>query len=174
MGLEEVKKEILDNARKEAKLIHSEADKEIKEIDALTQKRIEEVKASYDEEARLAIEQYKTMIVAETASLINKERLAMEKEIIDEVFNLALENLSSSKNREKHLKKMVTLTKQGYSKIYCSEKDMKLVKGAVKHPISGGIVLEDSLGEQRLDLSYDTILKEMRQESLAEVAKILF
>ena len=55
MGLEEVKKEILDNARKEAKLIHSEADKEIKEIDALTEKRIEEIKNSYDEEAKNSV-----------------------------------------------------------------------------------------------------------------------
>jgi V/A-type H+-transporting ATPase subunit E len=174
MGLEEVKREILDNAKREAKVILSEADAEKKEIMVSAEKRADELRSMLDEEAKLTIEQYKVMVSAETASSVNKERLALEKEIIDEVSSIALEELEGSKNREKHLKKMQTFLKQGYSKVYCNENDLKMVKGAVKFPISGGLVLEDSAGEIRLDLSYDTLLKEIKQESLSEVAKILF
>ncbi|MCM2325750.1 MAG: hypothetical protein NDI94_04750 [Candidatus Woesearchaeota archaeon] len=174
MGLDEVKKEILDNAKKEAKSILAEADVEKKEILASADKRADEIKAMLDEEAKITIEQYKVMVSAETVSAVNKERLALEREIIDEIFYKALEELQDSKNREKHIKKMQTLSKQGYTKTYCSKKDLKLVKGGIEFPVSGGLVFEDSAGEVRLDMSYETLLKGIKQESLAEVAKILF
>ncbi len=175
MSLKEVKKEILNNAEKEANKVLKQAEDERKKILEVVDTRVSEVKSQLDTEVKKSLEQYKVFVTAEASSIVKKQRLNMEKELISEVFTKALDNLSnlSKTERGKHVKKLLNNSKE-YSKVYCSEKDLALVKKAEKAYILGGVVLEDKNSEVRLDLSYETLMNSVKQENLTEVANILF
>ena len=175
MSLNEVKKEILNNAEKEANKILKQGEDERKKVLDVVNTRISEIKSELDTEVNKTLEQYKVFVTAEANSIVKKQRLNMEKELISEVFTKALDNLSnlSKSERSKHVKKLLSQSKE-YSKVYCSEKELSSVKNALKIEVLGGVVLEDKSSEVRLDLSYETLMESVKQENLTEVAKILF
>ena len=175
MGINEVKKEILNNAKKEAKRIIETAEVEKKTVVEASESRVIEIKIQLEGEMKRSIELYENLIMAEANSMVKKQRLNLEKEIINKVFNDAKEELSnlSKSERESHIKKLLK-NSDGYSMVYCAEKDLSITKNAQKIDISGGIVLENKEGEIRLDLSYETLLESVKQKKLSEVANLLF
>ena len=175
MGLEQVKKEILDNARKQADKIISEGEAERDEILKSVDKKIEEVKNQFNRDVVKAVEQYKLMSMAETNSVRKKQKLNLEKDLIKEVFDITKVRLKNStgKKREKLLRKLLAKTRFSYSKVYCAKQDLKVVKKANSTDIIGGVILENKDGNIRLDLSYETLLDSIKQDNLSEIAKIL-
>ncbi len=176
MGLEEVKKEILDNARKQAKKIIDEAEAEKKEILKSANKNISNIKAQFDKDAVSNIQQYKLMSRAEIGSIEKKSKLNLEKELIKEVFDRTKDKLkkSTGKKREELFKALIVNTKFRYSKAYCAKQDAKLLRNSENVDIIGGVILENKEGNIRLDLSYETLLESIKQDYLSEIAKILF
>ncbi len=176
MGLEDVKKEILDNARKHAKKITDEAEKERLDILESVDKNIDEIKNQFDRDSKKAIEQYKLMSMAESGSTIKKQKLNLEKDLIKEVFDetkIRLKN-STGKKREQLLKKLLARTKFDYGKVYCAKQDTKVLSKSENVDIIGGVILENKDGDVRLDLSYETLLESIKQDYLSEIAKIMF
>lgn len=176
MGLEDVKKEILDNARKQAKKITDEAEKERLEILKSVDKNIEEIKDQFNRNAVKAVDQYKLMSMAESSSIVKKQKLNLEKDLIKEVFDETKTELKNSKgtHREKLLKKLLARTKFNYGKVYCAKQDTKILKNSDNVDIIGGVILENKDGNVRLDLSYETLLESIKQDNLSEIAKIIF
>ena len=177
MGINEIKKEILDNAKIQAKLILNEAEKEQKEIESAAQARIDEIAQSKAKEAEFEIESYRTVSMAEAYSISKKRKLSLEAEVFEDVLEKAKYKISnlSSKAREAHLSKLLKDTK-GFTKVYCSKKDMELIKKSKPQQMEllGGVMLENSEGNIRQDLSYESMLASLKQEKLAEISKILF
>ena len=180
MGMEEVKKEILDNARNQAKQQIKEAEKERESIIKSAESRVEAIKERIEKQTDSAIEQYKAMTLAEASSIVKKQRLSLEKELINEVFDAARKELAgiSSKKREDHLNRLLKNAGKhfSFSKLYCSKKDIALLK---KHKpsetdITGGLILEDNSGELRVDLSYETLLSSIKQNDVSSISKALF
>jgi V/A-type H+/Na+-transporting ATPase subunit E len=180
MGIEEVRKEIIEDARNKAKQILKEGEAEKKEIFAAAESNIETAKGTIEKDAASIIAQHKSKQMAEVNSAAKKQRLLLEKELIDEVFGTAAGQLDklSPKQREKHLNKILAFAGKNISglQIHCSEKDAALLK---KHKpqiseIRGGAVIEDTEGSTRLDISYEQLLGEIRQEELDKITKILF
>jgi V/A-type H+/Na+-transporting ATPase subunit E len=177
MGIEEVRKEIMDNARNQAKEILKEGEKEKKGLLASAETRVEQIREKLEKEAEKQIEQYKAMTIAEAASQSKRQKLALEKQLLSEVFEEAKLDLDklSPKKREQHLKKLMS-AEFSYSKIYCSKKDVSIIK---KHKplvkeMLGGVLLENKDGDIRVDLSYETLLGSIKQDKVAEITKILF
>jgi vacuolar-type H+-ATPase subunit E/Vma4 len=177
MGIEEVKKEILDNARKQAKQILKEAEREREGILKSAESRVDVIKEKLDREAENTIAQYRTMVLAEANSQVKKQRLVLERELVNEVFKQSKEELKklNIKKREQHLKKILQ-SKFKFNKVYCSIKDSALLKKykPLQAEIIGGAILENKEGDIRVDVSYETLLKSIKQDNLAEIAKILF
>ena len=178
MGLENVKKEILDNARKQAKKITDEAEKERLEILKSVDNKVDEIKDQFERDSVKAIDQYKLMSMAESSSIVKKQKLNLEKDLIKEVFDETKTELKNSKGkkREQLLKKLLARTGFNYGKIYCAKQDTKVLK---KHKadnvnIIGGVILENKDGNVRLDLGYETLLESIKQDYLSEIAKIMF
>jgi V/A-type H+/Na+-transporting ATPase subunit E len=172
MGLEEVKKEILNNARSQAKQLQKEGEKESQAIMASAEAKVAAIKERADKEADFEIEQYRTVSMAEAASITKKKMLSFG-EVIEQTKD-KLEKLSVA-NRQKHLNTLLKDT-TGYAKVYVSKKDVSAVKKqkASEIDILGGAILENSEGNVRLDMSYETLLGQLKQEKLAEVSKMLF
>lgn len=178
MGLDDVKKEILDNARKEAKKITDEAKSERREILKSVDKNIEEIKDQLNRDSIKNVDQYKLMSMTESSSILKKQKLNLEKELIKEVFEDTKNRLKASKGkkREELLKKLLARTKFNVSKVYCAKQDVKVLKKyeADNADIIGGVILENKDGNVRLDLSYETLLGSIKQDYLSEIAKIMF
>ncbi len=180
MGIEEVKKEIMSSAKAQAKEILKEGEKERQDILSSAETRVTAIKERLEKETEEAVEKYRLLAVAESTSSAKKQRLSMEKEMIDDVLSKAKEALGrlNQRKREQHLKKI--LEKAGkeisYGKVYCSKRDLSSIKKgkAVPADIIGGAILENADGSMRVDLSYETILDNLKQEHVSELAKILF
>ncbi len=178
MGIEEVRKEIIDNAKNQARQILKEAEKEKQGILASAETRVNAIKERLDKEAEKSVEQYKIMMLAEATSIAKKQRLSLERDVINEVFEKSKEDILSisSKKREQHLTKIMAKAGKEFAKIYCSKKDIALMKKyrPSEADILGGLILENKEGDMRLDLSYETLLEKIKQDNVAEIAKILF
>jgi vacuolar-type H+-ATPase subunit E/Vma4 len=180
MGIEEVKKEILDSAKSEAKKKISEAEKEKTEVMSLTEEKIQQLKERIESDGERMIEQYKKISVAESNSKIKREKLTIHKEMVNQVFEVASNLLTElpAKKRHEHIIKLLHKANHTISikKVYCNKKDITAV---VNHKaegvdILGGVIVEDSSGEVRIDLSYESLLEAIKQDSLAEISKLLF
>lgn len=179
MGLDEVKQEILNNAKKQAKKIIEDAEKERDSLINNANEQIKELKNKIDEEIKITIEQYKSMVFTETSAFLKKQKLNLEKNLVDEVFENVKKNLNElqEKKRKEHLLKILDkFSSKEFNKIYCSEKDIKLLEkySPKKENILGGIIFENNAGEVRIDFSYDSLLDEIKKEYISNVSKIVF
>lgn len=181
MGLEQVKSEIIKEAEKKAvKLV---ADSQV-------------VGKSFKKEATEKLKDYEESVIAET----KKEIIAMEKreeasqkleakkmlfeakkELLQEVIEGARKKISSSSAKQKAriISKLLLKAKNEIhvSYIYCNKDDVKLLKGNGKveaGDISGGMIAENKQKTVRIDYSVDTILDQIADKHLQDVAKILF
>jgi len=180
MGIDEVKKEILDNARSESKKLLNEAGKERASLLAAAESRVEVISERLNKEADQIISQHRAMVLAEAASVVKKQRLTMERDAIDEVFENAkveLGRLSPGK-RKAHLEGILKNARKNFnfSKVYCSKKDIATMKKykAAQAEITGGAILEDGSGVVRVDLSYEALLDKIKVKELAGIYKSLF
>jgi len=176
MGLEEVKKEILDKAKEESARIEAEATMQIKSMEddfanEMKEKRMLS-KARIDEEIK-----HLTEIKEAEAKALARDITAEKKmQIINQAIAKAKQKLKE-KNKE-YIPKMIEKAKKEFSfsigKIYCNKEDMHLIKGAIEADIDGGIIIENLDGDVSIDYSYDTLLESIKNRYIQEIAKALF
>ena len=173
--VDKVREEIINNTQDIAEKIIKEAKAEEKNI-------LKQVDDSLKEKKKIinaGIEEYRkknnALLDTEIDSLVKRKKLEIESRIINEVFELSMKRLSnlSESKRKKHIKSIPRLSKE-FPIIYCSEKDKKLVKDSKIIDINGGLVLESKNGMERIDLSYGSILYEIKKENLSEIFNFLF
>jgi len=177
LGIDKIKKDILDNTKNQTKSGLLEAEKEKKAMFDSAHTSVERIKEKLEKEAEFVIEQYRIASIAEVTSSIKKQKLTIEREVISAVFQSAEDKLSKlgSKAREKHLLKLLKGEKE-FNTVYCAKKDIPLIKKYKPESMDmlGGVVLENTEGNVRVDLSYESLLTLVKQERLADITKILF
>lgn len=183
MSLDEVIKEILDQGKREAEAIEKEAEAEAERI-------IDEARA----EGRGIIEKKKKEALDAIKKLENKELSALEikakkdvlstsKQALDRLYGAALVKLDSlpQERRERILNALVAKASRelpgGY--IYSNKKDEGFVKGNARFDFagniecSGGIIVESTDRTVKIDYTFEALLQDVWESSLAEVSKIL-
>ncbi len=178
MGLEEVKKEIIEKAKREADAILKDADKEAKEIVTETKDKIEQYKKDMDvqQEARIAgLEKvYSASANAAAKGII----LEKKKEIIISAFDEAAKIIAKQSKSRKYIEKLLAKAQSEIeiSTVYCNKQDVSGIAGfkAMPENISGGVIAENKEGTIKVDLSYDSILADIKAKNLHEIAEILF
>jgi len=180
MGLEEVKEEIMNNARNGSNKIIGEAKKEADEIMSKARKRINDYKKKLEDDKETLIENLEKMKTAQARSEAKKLVLDKKKEIINTVFEKAKQRLLSLNDGEKkkYIQKLVEKAKNEIDAetVYCNEKDKKFLNGlrCEEADIIGGIIVENKDKTIRIDYSFDTMLSNIKESSLQEIAKRLF
>lgn len=181
MGFEQLKKEIMSRAEKEAEKIikgaHKEAEDEKRklelELDNKEQKAIEDAKST--------IRLMENRELASAKLEAKKKKLVEKKNIIEKTFEKAKDSVNSKLKKserkeiiEKILKKIEAEIKIG--KIYCNKIDAELIdRKEVKHTdIIGGVIAEDKTGNVVVDYSFETLLEQVKENHMAEVTKVLF
>ncbi len=183
MSLEDFVQVILDKGKTEADAIRAQAQAEAEQI--LAEIRAEGDKA-VSEAAQRAEESARRKEVQDLARAdleARKSALTAQKEALDEVYRRALARLSSLKENPEILRKILEANESewtGGGKVFCSPKDEALVKRAVGRAYAGaieaagGVVIESADGSRRVDLRYESILRDVWNNNVRDVAEILW
>ena len=193
MGLEKVKQEILEKARRGAAEVTDAAQAEAKAMMRSAEKQMQNYERLIDEDADRSVEQMKRREVASAELELQKQALAAKNELIENVFSEARKRLArlSENRREAHVKGLLGLARKevDVAVVQCNSKDAKFLEGnsgnsegsnsvklkVVKNDnVSGGIIAETHDRRLRVDYSYETVLEQVKSKVLSDVARLLF
>ncbi len=182
MALEHVKQEIIDHAEYEAKQIIAQAKVQAKsDIEAA-----HEAVATFEEQVYAAQEKEKETLEKQHAAAMKMraKRILFEKrkEILVRTYDALARKVAKLPKtaREKLLTQLFTQAKKECAiyHVYCAKADLlfvrKFVKNAQAVNILGGIIAENKDGTVRVDYSFDSMLRTLKEKNLQEVAGILF
>ncbi len=172
--MDKVRKEIIKNAKAKAKEIISEANKEMKEILKSAEQTIEKRKAELEADEKKTLSFIEKTSEAEAKSEAKKAQLALKRDLLKNAFDKALEKLSDmpKQKKKKHLDLLKKKLGKGFSELYCSKKDVSLIKGKETN-IKGGIIATNKQGDVRVDLSYETLLERVREKNIDKISQML-
>ena len=180
MGLEEVKEDIIRNAKEQERALAEESKKEIARIVKEAENKVEKTKERSNAEIKSTIETIKKQELA-SAELENKKRLLeAKKQLIEKVFaevKKKLESLDRKKN-EIYIKKLLEKSKNEIEiwHIYCNKKDLAFLKDydSEAADIIGGLIAENKEKTVRINYSFESMLESIKENELQNINKILF
>ena len=177
MGLEDVKNEIIEDAKQEKRQLLEEAEEKEKQIISEGESKAEEIRNEAEEE----IEEEKESIKKRTESNANMEakkiRLETKQNQIQETFEEFRERLNDLSDDEKRDFVENAIDNAGFEvgKIQGSESFKHIVNDyEFEEMEEAGIVLISSNGERRVNYRYDKILEDFKQDYRKKVAEKLF
>ena len=182
MGLDAIVEEIRAKGRIEADKIGEEASLEVSKITAEAEVNAARLKTAKEEAVRKEIDRLRQQEVSSANLEVKKAMLNARKEILDEVYEAAKEavkKLPAEKN-QKLLKSIIEKNENNNARIYSRNRDMQAINKLTKLEYAGeidcigGVVIENEDGTEVLDFKYDTILKNVSEQSLKQVSDILF
>ncbi len=181
-GIDNVIKEVLEEAKKEAEEILSSAKKEAEKIISKARKEAEEIEKHALEEASNKCEERKKMEKALAELEARKELMKRKKELIDSVLKEIEQEFYSlsGKEREKVMRALAKKAGKEWSTIKCSEKDMKILKKLFpkakieRVKIAGGFIAENEDKTVLVNMSFEEIFNSLKQELVKTLAETLF
>lgn len=182
MGLDAIVEEIKAKGRAEADKISDETSLEVSKIIADAQAAAARLKTAKEEAVRKEIERMKQQELSSANLEVKKAKLNARKEILDEVYENAKESVKKlpAEKNQKLLKSIIEKNENNNAKIYSKAKDKPVVKKLTTLEYAGdidcigGVVIENADGTEVMDFKYDTILKNVSEQSLKQVSDILF
>jgi V/A-type H+-transporting ATPase subunit E len=182
MGLDAIVEEIRAKGRAEADKISEETEKEVSKIIADAEANAARLKAVKEEAVRNEIDRLRQQELSSANLEVKKAILNARKELLDEVHEDAKESLQKlpAEKNQKLLKSIIERNENSNAKIYSRGKDKAVVKKLTKLEYAGeidcigGVVIENADSTEVLDFKYDTILRNVSEQSLKQVSDILF
>ncbi len=183
MTLERVAQAVLERGKSEAEQIVAQAREEKERM--LSEARAEgeaNIKAG-EAQASQEAERRQVQEVARAELEARKISLAAQKEALDEVYKRVLARLGDLKENDAILKRLLKVNESEWKSgghVYSSKKDERIVKKVVGPAYAGhidsggGIVIESADGTRRIDLRYDSLLSEVWNDAVKEVADVLW
>lgn len=183
MSLETFVQVILDKGKAEAGEIYAqaraEAQRTLDEVRAEGEKSVAEAETR----ARQAAERKRVQDLARAELETRKIVLAAQKGALDEVYQRALSRLGTLKANPQILQALLKANETEWKtggRVYSNARDASFVKGLVGKAYAGnldcegGLVIENADGTRRVDLRYESILRDVWNDSVREVAEILW
>ena len=189
--MEKVSKKILDDAKQKANEIIKEAENKKREIEAKTKEQITRIKK---ETERMVLDQKNReydRITGRARLALRNDMLRLKREIIDELFNKAIDRLVNKKSDEylKIIRELLSRDEiseggeliigekenridEGFIKAINEEMDGSFTLSSERRPIRGGFILRR--GKVEIDASFETLLEAKKERLEMELAKILF
>jgi V/A-type H+-transporting ATPase subunit E len=180
MGLEVVVKDVLTRGEAEANRIRQEGIDEANAIIAGAEKTARQIREEKREQTTEQIERRKNREISSANLEVKRAILNAKKDLLDRVYNEAIEKLATLPESErKEIIKKLLESQTDSTRVFSNENDESLVKrissleygGTI--PCSGGVILENEDGTVLRDLTFDSILKNVRDRSLKQLLQIL-
>lgn len=191
MGLESIVDDIRDKGRRETDAVRSDTSAQVNQILAAAQKRVEEIKLEAGRDVEGQIVKIQEQEISAANLIVKRQVLNAQKELLDEAYQATLTSLSAlpeSFHRDlirKLLLQAAAEIKSG--SVSCNKRDIKVVQDLIAQDrnlagyrmgdaieTEGGIVVQSSEGDVKLDLSYRTFLEGMWESGLKDASDILF
>ena len=191
MGLEAVVNEIREKGRREAEKIRAETRADVEEILMNAQARAAEIKVSVEEEAGRTASHTINQEVSAANLVVKRQVLNAQKKLLDQVYSASLAAVGDLP-AEFHEKALTELLKRAAKEIkkgvvHANERDLPVVEEIISRlktlsgytvgdpvDIPGGIIVESTDGELKIDYSYRTFLDEIWESGLKDASDILF
>ena len=190
MGLEAVIAEIREKARNEAETIVKEAEARKVEVLRTAQQKVEAITTSARDEMEKNVSHIISQEEAAGHLVVKRQILTKEKELMDDVYQKVLENISGMPESF-HKEAITSLLKKAklevpVGKVSCSARDEKVLKEVIKEKefsdysfghiidIDGGIIVESENGLLQVDFSYRTFLNQVWESGLKDASDYLF
>lgn len=182
MGLNEVKKQIVEDAEHQAKLLMQAAQAEGQHaaMDAEKDVQRHEKELRDNAEKMLAAVERRELAAAEFEG--KRALLDKKKELIQHVMEKAMDDLKKLPSEERKTMIGELLGKAQHeievTTVYVNRQDKSLVKEkgvTIKEKnITGGLIAETADGKISVDLSFEALLEQIKDEHLQELSEVLF
>ncbi len=182
MGLDAIVEEIRAKGKAEADRISGETYQEVSKIISDAQSQALKIKTAKEEAVKKEIERLRQQEMASAHLEVKRAMLNARKELLDEVYENAkdaIHKLPNEKN-QKIVASIIGKNENNNAKIYSHKKDTAIIKKLTKLAYAGeidgigGVIIENEDGTEYLDFRFDTILKNVSEQSLKQVSDILF
>ena len=180
MGIEEVKNQLIKEAEEKAQALLKEAELEVGKALSEVTTQLKQHREELSSKNLKLVESMKKKELAQAEFEGKKSLLDKKKEMIEQVLDVARNKLSSMSGGEKK-KLNEKLLKEASSEIkvktiYTAKGDSFKKKGikSVEADIVGGVIAETEDGKVSVDLSFETLLDQIREEHLQEISEVLF
>jgi V/A-type H+-transporting ATPase subunit E len=180
MGLEVVVQDVLARGEEEADRIKQEGTDEANAIIAGAENTARQILKEKREQAIEQIDRRKNREISSANLDVKRAILNAKKELLDGVYDEAIEVLASlpESERETIIKKLLESQTES-TRVFSNKNDEALVRrissleygGTIR--CSGGIMLENEDGTVIRDLTFDTLLRDVREKSLKQLLEIL-
>jgi V/A-type H+-transporting ATPase subunit E len=191
MGLEAVVEEIRGKGKSEAEKIRAESRQEVGHILAAAHKRVAEIKVAAEDDVARQAAHLMSIEVSAANLLVKRELLNTKKEMLNQVYQTALAEISRLPEsfHKEAIKKFLTDVKKEMPKgtVYCNARDVPAAKAVLSEhrdfagfslgnpiDIEGGIIVESEEGGLQIDYSYRTFLDRVWESGLKDASDILF
>jgi V/A-type H+-transporting ATPase subunit E len=180
MGLEVVVKDVLARAEEEANRIRHQGQSEADAIIAGAENTARQILAEKREQTIELNKRRKNREISSAHLEVKRSILNAKRELIDRIYYEAIDILTSlpEAERENIIKKLLE-SQNEYARVFSNENDKALVQhissleyGGTIH-CSGGVILENEDGTVLRDLTFDTLLKDVREDSLKKLLETL-
>ena len=182
MGLEEVKKQLLEEAQKKAQEIASDASAEANRIIMEADKEVRQYEKELRANAEKMLEAQERKELAAAEFDGRRVTLDMKKEMIERVIEEAKKELKKlpAEQRKKLIARLLEKANEeiAVKKVYLNSKDKSYVKekGIVvkEKEMTGGLIAETGDGRISVDYSFEEKLSEIKEAYLQELSEVLF
>ncbi|MFQ6059693.1 MAG: V-type ATP synthase subunit E family protein [Thermoplasmata archaeon] len=182
MSLDRVIKNILETGKAEAKGIVMEGQKERERQIKEARKEGKKLLDSKIEESNELIQRMRMQEIARAELESKKIVLSGQKEVLDTIYEKALERLGNLPRNESLLRSLISQNREEIKdgRVFCNQRDAEFVRSLVGTNFAGtidcvgGLVVESRNGRRRIDLRYETSLREIWNDSIKEISDLLW
>jgi len=181
MALDAVVESVLATSKDKVAQINSEADQEVARILNEARERAAEIKSRKEVEVGHAIEAIERREISSANLEVKRSELNVYKDLTEQVRARFLEKIKNlpKKENEAMLKKMLEPFDLKDMKVYSNKRDEAFVSSLAPNyggnlDIIGGAVVESKDGALRYDLAYETLAREVFNNRMKEVSRIIF
>ncbi len=181
MALDAVVESILATSKDKVAQVNSEADQEVARMLNEARERAAEIKSRKQTEVGHAVEAVERREISSANLEVKRSELNVHKDLLEQARLKLLEKIQNlpKKENEAMLKKLLEPYNLKDMKVYSNKRDEAFVSSLAPNyggnlDIMGGAVIESKDGALRYDLTYETLAREVFNNRMKEVSRILF
>jgi len=181
MALDAVVESILATSKDKVAQVNAEADQEVARTLNEARERAAEIKSRKQTEVGHAVEAVERREISSANLEVKRSELNVHKDLLEQARVKLLEKIQNlpKKENEAMLKKLLEPYNLKDMKAYSNKRDEAFVSSLAPNyggnlDIMGGVVVESKDGALRYDLTYETLAREVFNNRMKEVSRILF
>jgi V/A-type H+-transporting ATPase subunit E len=181
MALDAVVESILATSKDKVAQINAEGDQEVARILNEARERAAEIKSRKQTEVGHAVEAVERREISSANLEVKRSELNVHKDLLEQAKAKLFESIQKlpKKENEAMLKKLLEPYNLKDMKVFSNKKDEAFVSSLAPNyggnlDITGGVVVESKDGALRYDLTYETLAREVFNNRMKEVSRILF